>query len=287
MAVQSDTDLSLTRGAVLAARGYAFVKAALAVAALALIVYLWHDPPGGAYGGTWLGYTLGLISAGLVLWLAWLGIRKRSYAGGRIDLRDWVAAHICLGVLVSWLALLHSGFSIHADLHGLVYILLLGTVLSGLWGLQAYIRYPQLVTANRGGLAFDELLGQIAALDGELRGAAMQMDEAVNRAVHSAAHDTKIGATLRSRLSGQEAGCATTAARQLVEAKTREATGELGASLRRLLGMLTRKEALLRRARRDIQLMTLLQIWLYVHVPLTCALLVGIAAHVIAVFFHW
>ena len=54
-----------------------YLKAALALCALTIAVYLWHDPLDGPNGGTWLGYTLGTLGALLIVWLAWLGVRKR------------------------------------------------------------------------------------------------------------------------------------------------------------------------------------------------------------------
>ena len=54
-----------------------------------------------------------------------------------------------------------------------------------------------------------------------------------------------------------------------------------------LLVALGRKQELLQRARRDIRYKALLDAWLYVHVPLSFALLAALTAHVIAVFFYW
>jgi len=54
-----------------------------------------------------------------------------------------------------------------------------------------------------------------------------------------------------------------------------------------LLGLLARKEELLARARRDVRYKALLDIWLYVHVPLSFALLGALIAHIISVFFYW
>ncbi len=63
----------------LAYRGFRHLKLTLALLAAALAVYIVHDPVGGRNGGTWVGYTLGGICAGLIVWLMWYGIRKRSY----------------------------------------------------------------------------------------------------------------------------------------------------------------------------------------------------------------
>ena len=51
--------------------------------------------------------------------------------------------------------------------------------------------------------------------------------------------------------------------------------------------MLLKKQELVARARRDVQLKSWLDIWLYIHVPLSVALLVTLITHIVSVFFYW
>ena len=51
--------------------------------------------------------------------------------------------------------------------------------------------------------------------------------------------------------------------------------------------LLERKQALLAQLRQHLRLKALLEIWLYVHVPLTFVLIAALTAHVISVFFYW
>ena len=44
---------------------------------------------------------------------------------------------------------------------------------------------------------------------------------------------------------------------------------------------------MLARLRRHLRLKALLEIWLYVHVPATFALLAALTAHIVSVFFYW
>ena len=43
----------------------------------------------------------------------------------------------------------------------------------------------------------------------------------------------------------------------------------------------------LARLRKHLQIKALLQVWLYVHVPMTFALLAALSAHIFSVFFYW
>jgi L-amino acid N-acyltransferase YncA len=54
-----------------------------------------------------------------------------------------------------------------------------------------------------------------------------------------------------------------------------------------LLDIVARKASLVSRLQKDVQLQSLIQFWLYLHLPLCFALLVALAAHIIAVFFYW
>ena len=51
--------------------------------------------------------------------------------------------------------------------------------------------------------------------------------------------------------------------------------------------LLCRRQAVLRRIRRDIRLHGWLKIWLYFHVPVTIALLVALVLHILSTFVYW
>ena len=64
-------------------------------------------------------------------------------------------------------------------------------------------------------------------------------------------------------------------------------TGEQAKVHEQLVMEMTRIVALTDRVRRDLQFRALMQIWLYVHVPLSFALLAALTAHIISVFYFW
>mgnify|MGYP006200181365 CR=1 FL=1 len=55
----------------------------------------------------------------------------------------------------------------------------------------------------------------------------------------------------------------------------------------RVEALLQRRLAQLGRIRRHMRLKALIEVWLYVHVPATFALLAALAAHIVSVFYYW
>lgn len=87
------------------------------------------------------------------------------------------------------------------------------------------------------------------------------------------------------RLAGGRRGGAT---EQAIAALNRATTEEAAdPALVRVEGLLQRRAAQLLRMRRHMRLKALLEVWLYVHVPATFALIAALTAHVISVFYYW
>jgi hypothetical protein len=57
--------------------------------------------------------------------------------------------------------------------------------------------------------------------------------------------------------------------------------------LHQLVIDMSRRQAVLRRIRRDIRLSGWLQVWLFVHIPVTFALLVTLVLHIVVTFMYW
>lgn len=263
---------------------FKYLKWSLLLVAVAATLYLIHSPVGEPNGGSWLGYTLGSLSAGITMWLAWLGIRKRSYGAGSGRLEDWLSAHIYLGLALVAVVTLHSGFQFGWNIHTLLYAFMVVVVLSGVVGVYFYLRVPKMLSRNRHGYSTEAMLGQIADLDRDIRSLVMTVDDETSRIVFDSVGNTRIGNGFFRKLTGDDPDCPTLAARLYVE----QAGGQgLSAARRDILTRLVRKEVLLKRLRRDIQLRLLLQIWLYIHVPFTFAMLAALLAHVVTVFYYW
>jgi len=55
----------------------------------------------------------------------------------------------------------------------------------------------------------------------------------------------------------------------------------------RVAALLDKRREQLGQIRGALRIRAMLEIWLYIHVPLTIALIAALTAHVISVFFYW
>jgi hypothetical protein len=293
---------------------YRYFWAALALMALALGAYIWHQPEPVANGGTWLGYTLGTIAALLIVWLMLLGMRKRAYSGHFGTVRGWTSAHIYLGSSLIIVATLHCGFQFGWNIHTLCYVLMLIVIFSGFFGVFTYLRYPSLMTQNLSNSTRGQMLEEIAELDKSALQLADQVDQSIHDVVLRSIQRTKLGGGFWQQLNAQDASQGAVlqlrkavlarkpAADQkkpapgsgqgqtmvmMVDFLTQTQSDKQAEALRKLLDTMSRKQMLAGKCARDIQLAALMEIWLYVHVPLSFGLLATLIAHIVSVFFYW
>ena len=123
-----------------------FFKWALGLSLLSIALYILDDPRVAPNGGTWLGYTLGTIGALTIVFLTLFGVRKRSYRSNLGDLKYWLSAHVWLGLALVVIATLHTGFQFGWNVHTLAYVLTMLVVISGIWGVYMYLRFPSLMS---------------------------------------------------------------------------------------------------------------------------------------------
>jgi hypothetical protein len=260
-----------------------------------------------AGGGTWQGYVLGTIGALMIVWLAWLGIRKRRYSSTEGTVAGWTSAHVYLGLALIAVATLHCAGKLGWNVHTLAYALMCAVILSGVFGVYAYLSFPQKLSRNRAGGSRAKLFAELYALDNEGREVARHCSASVNTAVKSSIERTAIGGGVINQLLARDRSLfiLEDAAAQAVKqglANNKDQHGVIGyvsnripraqkgleaANLQSLVLILCRRQAVLRRIRRDIQLNGWLKLWLYVHVPLTIALLVALSIHILTTFLYW
>lgn len=268
-------------------RNFRWAKVALTICAIAIMAYAFVDQTPRAGGGTWLGYLLGSVGVGLILWLTLLGYRKRAITPGRWSLKAWTSAHVYLGLSLVVIGTLHTGFQFGWNVHTLAYALMLIVIGSGLYGIAVYDTLPAALSNNRGEVTQRQMLDNIASIDRQLHDAALPLagDEAA--IVQGSIDGTRLGGGVTERLTGRARNCGNRRALDAFAALLPAATGERAERLHKIILLFERKEAALGLARRHISIRARLEVWLFVHVPATFALIAALIAHVVSVFFYW
>jgi hypothetical protein len=268
-------------------RNFLWLKVALALSLVALLGYVLIDVEPRPNGGSAYGYALGTVGVLLILWLTMLGLRKRAMTRGRWSLKAWTSAHVYLGLSLVVIATLHTGFQFGWNVHTLAYALMLLVILSGLYGIAVYATLPQELSVSRSEMTRPQMIDAVTKLDRQLRTAAQPLGHEDTRIVQRSLDDNAFGGGLYRRLSGRYPRCRTVSA--LVEMRRRlaVATGEQAEALESVVALLERKAAALSRVRKHLRIKALLEVWLYIHVPVTFALIAALAAHIVSVFFYW
>jgi hypothetical protein len=277
-----------------------YLKAALALCAASIALYLWHDPRSPPNGGTWLGYTLGGLGAALILWLTALGIRKRSYSSSLGTVQGWVSAHVYLGLSLVVVATLHAGFQFGWNIHTLCYALMMLVIVSGLVGVVLYRRYPERMSRNRAQQTQDGMLEEIGELDARALRIAKQLPPEFDAALRANIAGTRIGGGASAILSARDrsevalpgmAAAGNAGQGRMLEwlsaQLSRSADPERSRLVNDLLSIVGARRVLLRRLQRDARMRAWLEVWLYLHVPVTFGLLGTLVAHVVSVFLYW
>ncbi|MGN3974313.1 hypothetical protein [Tsuneonella sp. SYSU-LHT278] len=261
---------------------FRWLKIALALSIVSGIGYAFADVSPRPNGGTWYGYTLGTLGVVLILWLSLLGIRKRAMTEGRWSLKAWTSAHVYLGLSLVVIGTLHTGFQLGWNVHTLAWALMMLVIVSGIYGVIVYATLPEKLSTNRGDMSKKEMIEALGAIDRQLESAAQPLPREESDLVIAALEQDVFQAGVIARLSGRYPGCRTERARAAFAAnRSRDEHEE------RVFGLLQRRAAQLGQIRRQMRLRALLDIWLYVHVPATVALLGALTAHVISVFYYW
>lgn len=266
-------------------------KISTALAIGLILLYIFVPLPRDHFGSSWLGYTLGTVGALLILWLTLLGVRKRAITPGRWSLKAWTSAHVWLGLCLIVIGTLHTGFDLRWNVHTLAWALMMIVIVSGMVGIALYAAVPAALSANRfdaeGAITEKQMIESLRSLDRQLHDAAQPLDRESAALVEASLDEDPFAGNVWNRLTGKYPRCATRAAtmklREMRAFRPRVADDPID----KVDTLLTRKQGMLDRLRRHLKLKSWLQAWLYVHVPVTFALIAALSAHIVSVFFYW
>jgi hypothetical protein len=283
--LQTERQLTSDHEGFLRYKRFRWAKRAALFATLAVLVYALADQQPRPNGGTWLGYSLGTIGVVLILWLALLGVRKRTMTRGDWSLKGWTSAHVYLGLALVVIATLHSGFQFGWNVHTLAWALMVLVILSGVFGVIAYATIPAALSSNREQMTQPQMLEALAAVDRQLDSAAQPLasDRAAQVIAALAEHPARDGVWRRLFATNRPGPT-----QHAIDAFNR-ASAEASAdpALLGVEALLQRRQGQLARMRQHMRYKALLEVWLFIHVPATFALIAALTAHVVSVFFYW
>jgi len=266
-------------------KNFRWLKIALLISLACIVSYAMIDVQPRHNGGSWYGYALGTIGALLILWLTLLGVRKRAMTHGNWSLKAWTSAHVYLGLSLSVIGTLHTGFQFGWNVHTLAYALMMLVIVSGIYGISVYATLPRDLSDNSAEFTRSQMIDAVQKLDRQLQIAAQPLSVEETAIVRISLDDNPFHGGVFRRLSGQYPRCRTAKAARLL--RQRAAAGEQADALDAVVKLLERKSTALGRIREHMRIRALLEVWLYVHVPVTFALIAALAAHIVSVFFYW
>ena len=266
----------------LAHRNMRWLKIATMLCLAAFASYFLIDVDPRHNGGSWYGYTLGTIGLLLIVWLSLLGIRKRTMTRGKWSLKAWTSAHVYLGLALIVIGTLHTGFQLGWNVHTLAWGLMMLVIVSGIYGIVVYSTLPAALSNNAREMTRAQMVEALSALDRQLDSAAQPLERTRADLVIAALAQDVFRAGLLARLTGRYRGCRT--AHALDNFGIGMTPNETEDRVRTLLG---RRKGQLDQIRRAMKIRARLEVWLYIHIPATIALIAALTAHVISVFYYW
>ena len=269
-------------------KNYRWLWISLATTAFLWVVYVLHDPVGGPSGGTWLGYTYGVIATAGIAFLMYYGIRKRSFYSKYTTLKGTLAAHVWIGVMLTFIVPLHCAFSFGLNVHTLAYVLMVIVIASGVWGVVMYADKPLDLRSQRGGGTPKQLLEQIKAISGEI-------EDLLGGTTETTLKSDAFVKMITSIDFSFEPSLARSLRKRNPKPIDRKRMAKLLAGLpaaeqedgRNLIGLVNRKRELVCRLQDEARAQTWVRAWLYLHLPISCALVVAVLIHIFSVFYYW
>jgi len=262
------------------------------LAAGATVFYLWRyrATPGGLTGGSLVGLWYGIIGSGLMIYAGLLSLLRRVPSWWWIGSRKvWLRGHIWLGLLSGLFILYHSGFHWGGPFEMVLWVILLLTLATGVFGLLLQQFLPRVLTTR---IASEAPFEQIPHLCAVMR---QQADALVESVQADAKLDNDVKAELRKFFDAEVRPFFAPAYIRAAALAHPLRAEVMFTRLRAVPGMSAVKEHLSRLEtycdeRRQLgeqeRLHQWLHAWLLVHVPLSVVLLVlGLAHAVVSLYY--
>lgn len=250
--------------------------------AASYVLYAWRVDF--THGGSPMGITYGVLGTLSILVLLYFGVRKRDYRSTLGTLEAWLQSHIYLGLLAAVLILLHTGFRFQDKVAISAFAVLLVVVASGVWGAVVYTSAPRRLTEVEGDLAPEKMPEQLNQFARTMARLASGRSEPFQKVCQGL-----LAELVPARLAGWKLLFGSGRGRKDEAAPWAAQIGRVPPAeqedLRQLLVLARQRRELHQRLLAQQRYRNLLDVWLYLHVPLSIVLVALVAAHLIAVFF--
>jgi hypothetical protein len=263
-------------------------RASYIILALLVAYYYLYPSSASIYGGSPQGLAYGTLGLAITLFLFCYGLRKRSYKMPWGTVEGWLHAHVYLGLITVAVILLHTGFRFHDKVAVSALVLLCLVALSGSWGAVLYTLIPPRMNSVKTNLTTVELADQINEIGRSMAWLATgksQPFQAIYRNLFEAEKPPRLAGWrslsrrfLQRRLAEDPSGSFDPYVGRVPPEEQMDLTQMLALAHQRN----DLHDCLIQRQR----YVNLMAAWLYLHVPLSFAMLVMVAAHLFAFFYY-
>ncbi len=263
------------------------IMAALAGAAL-LGSYAYYASDTTPSGGTVGGLIYGSLGLAAILVLMFMGIRKRSYASHLGTVQGWVSAHIYLGLLTLLVIPMHAGFHFGWDVHTLAFVLLVVVVLSGLGGLMLYLTVPPMLTKYESGMLPDKIESELNRIVGEMKPLASGKTGLFQRFYFEEAWRafTTKPQGWRLLFANPKPSSPLNARVQYLNRILPQIPASQHEDFSQFSALVLQKSEMESYLAGQMRLKNALQAWLYMHVPVSIAMVAAVIVHLLVVFYY-
>ena len=239
------------------------------------------------HGGSVMGLIYGVIALILMLMLVFFGVRKRWHRTRWGKLESWLQGHMYLGILSFFVILAHTGFRFEDKVAVALFIVIIAVILSGMLGAVLYKIVPRMLTEVGSNLTIDQMSDQLNQIARSMARVASEKSQTFQGIYRDLMKQSVPGwgAGWRLLLSDSRGS-----ALRKSQGDWTKQLGSVGrdeqADLRQLLVLSRQHKELHIRLIAQQRYKNLLDFWLFLHLPLSLAMLVLIVAHLWGVFYY-
>lgn len=239
------------------------------------------------HGGSLMGVFYGAAGFIIILLLMYFGVRKRNYKSTLGTLEDWLHAHIYLGILVFFIILFHSGFRFHDGVAVAALILLTLVFVSGIVGAVLYTYIPPLLIDVESKLSAQQISDQINQLAQVIRRLSADKSTAFQDYCANLLRAEQPKSFAGWRIMAPGANTRPSTVRTPLASDLELIPPAERSDFVQLFALANQMKELHRSLIQKQRYINTMAAWLYIHVPLSFAMLAAVVTHIAAFFYYW